>query len=118
MTRARALVTGITGQDGSYLAEHLLGMGYDVHGTIRTTTSDIGVSRIAHLVEGDYPAVTLHVADLGDSHSLMRLIAAVQPDEVYNLAAQSHVRASFDQPVHTGDVTGLGAVGCWRRSGS
>ncbi|MGH8907798.1 MAG: GDP-mannose 4,6-dehydratase [Egibacteraceae bacterium] len=110
MSRRRALITGVTGQDGSYLAEHLLGVGYDVHGTIRTTTSDISVSRIAHLVRGDEPAVSLHVADLGDSHSLMRLIAAVQPDEVYNLAAQSHVRASFDQPVHTGDVTGLGAV--------
>jgi GDPmannose 4,6-dehydratase len=106
----RALVTGVTGQDGSYLAEHLLGLGYEVHGTVRTTTSDIGVSRIAHLVKGDTPRLTLHVTDLGDSHSLMRLMEDVQPDEVYNLAAQSHVRASFDQPVHTGDVTGLGAV--------
>ncbi len=106
----RALITGITGQDGSYLAEHLLGLGYEVHGTIRTTTSDIGVSRVAHLVEGDEPRVAVHVTDLGDSHSLMRLIDGLRPDEVYNLAAQSHVRASFDQPVHTGDVTGLGVV--------
>jgi GDPmannose 4,6-dehydratase len=109
MTR-RALITGITGQDGSYLAEHLLELGYDVHGTIRTTTSDISDTRIGHLVTGDEPAVSLHVTDLGDSHSLMRLIEDLRPHEVYNLAAQSHVRASFDQPVHTGDVTGLGAV--------
>lgn len=106
----RALVTGVTGQDGSYLCEHLLGLGYEVHGTIRTTSSDIGTSRIAHLVEGDEPQVALHVTDLGDSHSLMRLVETIRPTEVYNLAAQSHVRASFDQPVHTGDVTGLGAV--------
>ena len=107
---ARALITGITGQDGSYLAEHLLALGYEVHGTIRTTTADIGVSRIGHLVRGDDPQVQLHITDLGDSHSLMRLVETVQPQEIYNLAAQSHVRASFDQPVHTGDVTGLGAV--------
>jgi GDPmannose 4,6-dehydratase len=110
MSQRRALITGVTGQDGSYLAEHLLDLGYEVHGTIRTTTSDIGASRIAHLVTGDEPQVSLHVTDLGDSHSLMRLIGWIAPHEVYNLAAQSHVRASFDQPVHTGDVTGLGAV--------
>lgn len=110
MDRRRALITGVTGQDGSYLAEHLLDLGYEVHGTIRTTTSDIGASRIAHLVTGDEPKVALHVTDLGDSHSLMRVIGQIEPHEVYNLAAQSHVRASFDQPVHTGDVTGLGAV--------
>jgi GDPmannose 4,6-dehydratase len=106
----RALITGITGQDGSYLAEHLLDLGYEVHGTIRTTTSDITRSRIGHLVTGDVPRVRLHITDLSDSHSLMRLVETVDPDEVYNLAAQSHVRASYDQPVHTGDVTGLGAV--------
>jgi len=105
-----AFITGITGQDGSYLAEHLISEGYDVHGTIRTTTQDMDGSRIGHLVTGDVPAVTLHVTDLADSHSLDRLIDQVHPDEVYNLAAQSHVRASFDQPIHTGDVTGLGAV--------
>ncbi|MGH8932570.1 MAG: GDP-mannose 4,6-dehydratase [Egibacteraceae bacterium] len=110
MATKRALITGITGQDGSYLAEHLLALGYEVHGTIRTTTSDIRSSRIAHLVCGDRPAVALHITDLGDSHSLTGTIAAVEPDEVYNLAAQSHVRASFDQAVHTGNVTGLGAV--------
>ncbi|MEX0699316.1 MAG: GDP-mannose 4,6-dehydratase [Acidimicrobiia bacterium] len=106
----RALITGITGQDGSYLAELLLGLEYDVHGTIRTTTNDPADTRIGHLVKGDIPSVTLHVTDLGDSHSLMRLVEDLHPDEVYNLAAQSHVRASFDQPVHTGSVTGLGAV--------
>ncbi len=106
----RALITGITGQDGSYLAEYLVDQGYDVHGTIRTTTQDIAETRIGALVTGDDPAVTLHITDLGDSHSLMRLVHDLHPDEVYNLAAQSHVRASFDQPVHTGDVTGLGAV--------
>jgi len=106
----RALITGITGQDGSYLAEHLISLGYDVHGTIRTTTQDMEFTRIGHLVTGDDPAVTLHVTDLADSHSLGRLIDDLRPHEVYNLAAQSHVRASFDQPVHTGNVTGLGAV--------
>ena len=106
----RALITGVTGQDGSYLAEFLLEAGYEVHGTIRTTTHDIAETRIGHLVTGDEPAVSLHVTDLGDSHSLMRLVETLEPTEVYNLAAQSHVRASFDQPIHTGDVTGLGAV--------
>ncbi|HUH08638.1 MAG TPA: GDP-mannose 4,6-dehydratase [Egibacteraceae bacterium] len=110
MATKRALVTGVTGQDGSYLCEHLLALGYEVHGTIRTTTSDIGTTRIAHLVTGDAPKLILHVTDLGDSHSLTRLIDSVRPHEVYNLASQSHVRHSFDQPVHTGDVTGLGAV--------
>lgn len=105
-----ALITGVTGQDGSYLAEFLIEKGYEVHGTIRTTTHDISDTRIRHLVTGDHPSVTLHITDLGDSHSLMRLIAAIHPTEVYNLAAQSHVRASFDQPVHTGDITGLGAM--------
>ncbi len=105
-----ALITGITGQDGSYLAEFLLAKGYEVHGTIRTTTHDIEDTRIGHLMVTDPPQVTLHVTDLGDSHSLTRLIEDLRPDEVYNLAAQSHVRASFDQPVHTGDVTGLGVV--------
>lgn len=110
METKRALITGITGQDGSYLAEHLISKGYEVHGTIRTTTQDLETTRIGHLITGDDPAVTLHVTDLGDSHSLGRMIDETRPHEVYNLAAQSHVRASFDQPVHTGNVTGLGAV--------
>jgi len=110
VTTKSAFITGITGQDGSYLAEHLVSKGYDVHGSIRTTTQDMESSRIGHLVAGADPTVTLHVTDLGDSHSLDRLIDELHPDEVYNLAAQSHVRASFDQPIHTGDITGLGAV--------
>ena len=106
----RALITGITGQDGSYLAEYLLDLGYEVHGTIRTTTHDLTDTRIGHLTSGDDPQVTIHVTDLADSHSLIRLVEDLVPDEVYNLAAQSHVGASFDQPIHTGQVTGLGAV--------
>ena len=105
-----ALITGITGQDGSYLAEHMLEAGYEVHGTIRTTTHDIRDTRIGHLVDADPPRITLHITDLCDSNSLIRIIEDLRPDEVYNLAAQSHVRASFDQAVHTGDVTALGAV--------
>lgn len=77
---------------------------------MRTTTSDLATSRIAHLVGGDRPAVALHVADLGDAFNLLRVVESVGPDEVYNLAAQSHVRESFDQPVNTGEVTALGAV--------
>lgn len=105
-----ALITGITGQDGSYLAEHLLSLGYEVHGTIRTTTGDIETSRVGHLVHPDDVQIGLHITDLGDSQSLHRVIDLIRPDEVYNLGAQSHVRASFDQPIHTGEVTGLGAV--------
>ena len=105
-----ALITGITGQDGSYLAELLLDAGYEVHGTIRTTTHDIRDTRIGHLVDTDPPRITLHVTDLGDSNSLIRMIEDLRPDDVYNLAAQSHVRASFDQAVHTGEVTALGVV--------
>lgn len=103
-------MTGVTGQDGSYLAEYLLGRGYQVHGLVRTTTSDLSTSRVGHLLSGDNPRLKLHVADLGDEGSLVRLVATLKPQEIYNLAAQSHVRASFDQPVHTGDVTGLGAT--------
>ena len=106
----RALITGITGQDGSYLAEYLLELGYEVHGTIRTTTGDIRTSRVGHLVNVDDPQIRLHHTDLGDSQSLTRLIDMIRPHEIYNMGAQSHVRASFDQPVHTGDVTGLAVV--------
>ena len=106
----RALITGVTGQDGSYLAEYLIDEGYDVHGTIRTTTQDLAETRIGGIIKGDDPALTVHVTDLGDSASLMRLVSEIRPHEVYNLGAQSHVRASFDQPIHTGDITGVGAV--------
>ena len=105
-----ALITGITGQDGSYLAERLLDEGYEVHGTIRTTSQDTGAfSRISHLL-ADPARVQLHVADLGDPYSLRRLIERTGPTEVYNLAAQSHVKASFELAVYTGDITGVGAL--------
>jgi GDPmannose 4,6-dehydratase len=106
----RALITGVTGQDGSYLAEHLIDLGYEVHGVIRTTTSDLGTTRIGHLLGEEDGPLTVHVSDLGDEGSLLRLVDSLRPTEIYNLAAQSHVRASFDQPVHTGDVTGIGVT--------
>jgi len=94
----KALITGITGQDGSFLAEFLLEKGYDVHGTIRRSSVDFR-ERIAHL-EG-HPNFHLHYADLGDSMSIMQVISKVRPDEIYNLAAQSHVQVSFDSPEFT-----------------
>ncbi len=102
-----ALITGITGQDGSYLAEFLLAKGYDVHGTIRRSSTDFR-ERIAHL-EG-VPGFHLHYADLGDSMSLVKVIGAVRPDEIYNLAAQSHVQVSFDVPEYTADVDAVGVL--------
>ncbi len=94
----RALITGITGQDGSYLAEFLLEKGYDVHGTIRRSSVDYR-ERIAHL-EG-LPNFHLHYADLGDSMSIIQVVKKVRPNEIYNLAAQSHVQVSFDSPEFT-----------------
>lgn len=102
-----ALITGITGQDGSYLAELLLSKGYDVHGTIRRSSVDYR-ERIAHL-EGQ-PDFHLHYADLGDSMSLIQVMNRVRPDEVYNLAAQSHVQVSFDSPEFTADVDATGVL--------
>lgn len=102
-----ALITGITGQDGSYLAELLLSKGYDVHGTIRRSSVDYR-ERIAHL-EGQ-PNFHLHYADLGDSMSLILVMNRVRPDEVYNLAAQSHVQVSFDSPEFTADVDATGVL--------
>lgn len=103
----KALITGITGQDGSFLAEFLLGKGYEVHGiTRRSSLANIG--RIDHLLEKH--AVTLHDGDLSDSSSLIRIIGEVQPDEIYNLAAQSHVQVSFDVPEYSGDVDALGVL--------
>ena len=101
----RALITGITGQDGSYLAEYLLELGYEVHGTTRRT-STFNTSRIDHI----FDRVKLHYGDLLDVTAMAQILLRVKPDEIYNLAAQSHVRVSFDQPVYTGDATGLGAV--------
>lgn len=102
-----ALITGITGQDGSYLAELLLSKGYDVHGTIRRSSVDYR-ERIAHL-EGQ-PNFHLHYADMGDSMSLIQVMNRVRPDEVYNLAAQSHVQVSFDSPEFTADVDATGVL--------
>ena len=102
-----ALITGVTGQDGSFLSEFLLGKGYDVHGTIRRSSVDFR-ERIAHL-EGN-PHFHLHYADLGDSMSLIQVIGKVRPDEIYNLAAQSHVQVSFDAPEFTANVDATGVL--------
>ncbi|KZS60687.1 GDP-mannose 4,6-dehydratase [Mycobacterium ostraviense] len=108
----RALITGITGQDGSYLAELLLSKGYEVHGLIRRA-STFNTARIDHLyVDRHDPdaRLFLHYGDLTDGTRLVTLLSTIDPDEVYNLAAQSHVRVSFDEPVHTGDTTGMGSI--------
>ncbi len=107
-----ALITGITGQDGSYLAELLLKKGYQVHGIIRRA-STFNTYRIDHIFQDPHdpdPQLFLHHGDLSDGTSLARLIDRIQPDEVYHLGAQSHVRVSFDAPLYTGDVTGLGTT--------
>jgi len=100
-----ALITGITGQDGSYLAELLLEKGYEVHGIVRRV-SLINTHRIDHI----YDAITLHYGDLTDATNLVRLIKQVQPDEIYNLGAQSHVKVSFEMPEYTADVDGMGTL--------
>lgn len=107
-----ALITGITGQDGSYLAELLLEKGYTVHGIIRRSSS-FNTTRIDHLYSDPHNPSTrlfLHYGDLSDSSNLNRLIEKTSPDEIYHLGAQSHVRVSFDTPEYTGDVTGLGTL--------
>lgn len=103
----KALITGITGQDGSYLAEFLLEKGYEVHGITRRASIS-NTSRIDHLLAEH--KITLHDGDLTDSSSLMRIISLVQPDEIYNLAAQSHVQVSFDVPEYSGDVDAIGVL--------
>lgn len=103
----RALITGISGQDGSYLSEFLIEKGYEVHGIVRRSSS-INTSRIDHLYNAG--AVRLHFGDLADSTSLAAILETVRPDEVYNLAAQSHVRVSFEIPEYTSDVTAIGAL--------
>jgi GDPmannose 4,6-dehydratase len=108
----RALITGITGQDGSYLAELLLKKGYEIHGIIRRSSS-FNTSRIDHIYQDphiDETRMHLHYGDLADPTRLVKLIYEIQPEEVYNLGAQSHVRVSFDIPEYTGDVTGLGTI--------
>lgn len=107
-----ALITGITGQDGSYLAELLLAKNYYVHGTVRRS-STFNTSRIDHLYQDPHVndvKLFLHYGDLGDSNTIRKLIYKIQPDEIYNLAAQSHVRVSFDIPEYTASVTGLGTL--------
>ena len=107
----KALITGITGQDGSYLAELLLDKGYEVHGVIRRA-STFNTSRIDHLYSDPHVngvRLHLHYGDLADSVQMVKLLYQLQPDEIYNLGAQSHVRVSFDVPEYTGDVVGLGA---------
>ncbi|HZO80497.1 MAG TPA: GDP-mannose 4,6-dehydratase [Candidatus Binataceae bacterium] len=108
-----ALITGVTGQDGSYLAELLIKKGYEVHGMVRRTSS-FATGRIDHLRRGFGPLAAgpleLHYGDLGDGTGIRAIVEQVRPDEVYNLAAQSHVRISFDQPEYTADVVGLGAL--------
>ncbi|MFM8634479.1 MAG: GDP-mannose 4,6-dehydratase [Planctomycetia bacterium] len=108
----RALVTGITGQDGSYLAEFLLDKGYEVHGLVRRS-STFGTQRIEHLYRDIHEVgrpLVLHHGDMADGNGLARLIREIRPTEVYNLAAQSHVRVSFDQPTYTADVTAVGTL--------
>jgi GDPmannose 4,6-dehydratase len=108
----RALVTGVTGQDGSYLAELLLGHGYEVHGIVRRA-STFNTGRIEHLYRDPHQQGTrlfLHYGDLADGTGLRRILEAVRPDEVYNLGAQSHVRVSFDEPEYTADIDGTGTL--------
>lgn len=107
MKQKTALITGVTGQDGSYLSEFLLEKGYEVHGIIRRSSVST-TQRIDHLLEKNL--IKLHEGDMSDSSSLIRIIGEVEPDEIYNLAAQSHVQISFDAPEYTGDVDALGVL--------
>jgi GDPmannose 4,6-dehydratase len=113
MTRVRkALITGVTGQDGSYLAEQLLARDYEVHGLVRRSSS-FNTDRIDHLYRDPHQSdvrLRLHFADLADAGRMVKLIYELQPDEIYHLGAQSHVRVSFDIPEYTADITGLGTV--------
>src|SRR5258706_7586353 len=107
-----ALITGITGQDGSYLAEFLLEQGYEVHG-IKRRSSSFNTDRIDHIYQDphlDHRRLILHYGDLTDTTNLIRIIQQVQPDEIYNLAAQSHVQVSFELPEYTGNADALGAL--------
>ena len=108
----KALITGITGQDGSYLADLLLSKGYEVHGIIRRA-STFNTDRIDHLYQDPHVhgvKLFLHYGDLADSVNLVKLIYKLEPDEIYHLGAQSHVRVSFDIPEYTADVTGVGTI--------
>ena len=112
MSRKVALITGVTGQDGSYLAEFLLAKGYEVHGLIRRS-STFNTSRIDHIYQDPHdknPQLFLHYGDLTDTSNLVRIIQECQPDEIYNLGAQSHVAVSFESPEYTADVDGMGTL--------
>jgi GDPmannose 4,6-dehydratase len=112
MTNRRALITGITGQDGSYLAELLIEKGYEVHGVMRRSSS-FNTARIDAIYQDPHEEdrrLVLHYGDLNDASSLNRILRVVNPDEIYNLGAQSHVKVSFDTPEYTGEITGLGAT--------
>ena len=112
MTKKVALITGVTGQDGSYLAEFLLEKGYEVHG-IKRRSSSLNTERIDHIYQDLHsasPSFFLHYGDLSDTSNLTRLLSKIQPDEVYNLGAQSHVAVSFECPEYTADVDGLGTL--------
>jgi GDPmannose 4,6-dehydratase len=112
MTTRKALITGVTGQDGSYLAELLLDKGYEVHGLIRRSSS-FNTGRLDHLYQDPHDPdarLFLHHGDLADGNSLSQLVLSIEPDEIYNLAAQSHVRVSYDQPVYTADIVALGTM--------
>ncbi|MDQ5886950.1 MAG: GDPmannose 4,6-dehydratase, partial [Pseudomonadota bacterium] len=112
MTKKVALITGVTGQDGAYLAEFLLNKGYEVHG-IKRRTSLFNTDRIDHLYQDPHEKsrnLILHYGDMTDSSSLIRVIQQVQPDEIYNLAAQSHVQVSFEEPEYTANADGIGAL--------
>jgi len=112
MKKKTALITGITGQDGSYLSEFLLEKGYEVHG-IKRRSSSFNTDRIDHLHDSDFGkngSFVLHYGDLSDSQSIIKVVDSVQPNEIYNLAAQSHVRVSFDIPEYTADITAMGCL--------
>src|SRR5262249_1938773 len=114
-TPKRALITGISGQDGSYLADLLVPKGYQVHGRIRRA-SLFNTARIDHIYQDPHvqknnaPGMTLHHGDITDANILERLVRSIAPDEVYNLAAQSHVRVSFEIPIHTAESVAMGAM--------
>src|SRR5918998_4374268 len=108
----KALITGITGQDGAYLADFLLEKGYEVHG-VKRRSSLINTARIDHLIEPTHPyhdRFIVHFGDMTDASNLIRIIQTVQPDEIYNLAAQSHVKISFETPEYTANADGLGVL--------
>lgn len=105
----RALITGVTGQDGSYLAELLLSMGYEVHG-IKRRSSSFNTDRVNHIFNNNSKNFTMHYGDLTDSTNLIRIIQMIQPDEIYNLGAQSHVKVSFETPEYTANSDALGTL--------